>query len=72
MRRRKKRKNEVIIEEKSLQTDIKKEEMRSNKKEIQQLQDKNKKLQSTIQDLRIGGDNSQKGNLTIAKRKKES
>ena len=64
-----KKKKEVIIEEKSLQTDIKKEENEKYKKEIQQLQDKNKKLQSTIQDLRIGGDNSQKEILRLQKEK---
>ncbi len=64
-----KKKKEVIIEEKSLQTDIKEEENEKYKKEIQQLQDKNKKLQSTIQDLRIGGDNSQKEILRLQKEK---
>ena len=64
-----KKKKEVIIEEKSLQTDIKKEENENYKKEIQQLQAKNKKLQSTIQDLRIGVDNSQKEILRLQKEK---
>lgn len=64
-----KKKKEVIIEEKSLQTDIKKEENENYKKEIQQLQAKNKKLQSTIRDLRIGVDNSQKEILRLQKEK---
>lgn len=64
-----KKKKEVIIEEKSLQTDIKKEENENYKKEIQRLQAKNKKLQSTIQDLRIGVDNSQKEILRLQKEK---
>lgn len=64
-----KKKKEVIIEEKFLQTDIKKEENENYKKEIQQLQAKNKKLQSTIQDLRIGVDNSQKEILRLQKEK---
>ncbi|MEI3245126.1 MAG: hypothetical protein V8S26_02990 [Lachnospiraceae bacterium] len=64
-----KKKKEVIIEEKSLQADIKNEENENYKKEIQQLQAKNKKLQNTIQDLRIGGDNSQKEILRLQKEK---
>ena len=62
------RKIEQISIEKA-EKNIKKEEHEKYKKEIQQLQDKNKKLQSTIQDLRIGGDNSQKEILRLQKEK---
>lgn len=62
-----KRKKEVIIEEKNVREDIKKEKNENYENEIQQLQTKNKKLQNKIQDLKIGVDNYQKEILRLQK-----
>ena len=69
LKKTEKRKKELIIEEKNEPEDIEKEKNEDYEKEIQQLQMKNKKLQNTIQDLRIGGEDYQKEILRLQKEK---
>ena len=64
----KKTKKELIIE-KNEPENIGKEKNEDYEKKIQQLQMKNKKLQNTIQDLRIGGEDYQKEILRLQKEK---
>lgn len=65
----KKKKELIIIEEKNESEDIEKVKNENFEKEIQQLQIKNKKLQNTIQDLRIEGEDYQKEILRLQKEK---
>lgn len=69
LKKTEKKKKELIIEEKNEPEDIEKEKNEDYEKEIQQLQMKNKKLQNTIQDLRIGGEDYQKEILRLQKEK---
>ena len=68
LKKTKKKKKELIIEKKEPEN-IGKEKNEDYEKEIQQLQMKNKKLQNTIQDLRIGGEDYQKEILRLQKEK---
>ena len=63
------KKRELIVNEKNEPEDIEKEKKENYEKEIQQLQIKNRKLQNTIQDLKIGGENYQKEILRLQKEK---
>ena len=65
LKKTEKKNKELIIEEKNEPEDIEKEKNEDYEKEIQQLQMKNKKLQNTIQDLRIGGEDYQKEILRL-------
>ena len=65
----KKKEKRIIIEEKNEQENIEKKKNQNYEKDIQQLQIKNKKLQNTIQDLRIGGEDYQKEISRLQKEK---
>lgn len=69
LKKTEKKKKELIVEEKIESEGIGKEKNENYEKEIQQLQIKNKKLQNTIQDLRIGGEDYQKEILRLQKEK---
>lgn len=64
-----KKEKRIIIEEKNEQENIEKKKNQNYEKDIQQLQIKNKKLQNTIQDLRIGGEDYQKEISRLQKEK---
>ena len=64
-----KKEKRIIIEEKNEQENIEKKKKQNYEKDIQQLQIKNKKLQNTIQDLRIGGEDYQKEISRLQKEK---
>ena len=64
-----KKEKRIIIEEKNEQENIEKKKNQNYEKDIQQLQIKNKKLQNTIQDLRIGGVDYQKEISRLQKEK---
>lgn len=69
LKKTEKKKKELIIEEKNKPEDIGKEKDEDYEKEVQQLQMKNKKLQNTIQGLRIEGEDYQKEILRLQKEK---
>lgn len=69
LKKTEKKKNELIIGEKNKSEDIEKQKNEDYEREIQQLQMKNKKLQNTIQDLRMGGEDYQKEILRLQKEK---
>lgn len=64
-----KKEKRIIIEEKNEQENIEEKKNQNYEKDIQQLQIKNKKLQNTIQDLRIGGEDYQKEISRLQKEK---
>ena len=64
-----KKEKRIIIEEKNEQENIEKKKNQNYEKDIQQLQIKNKRLQNTIQDLRIGGEDYQKEISRLQKEK---